>query len=125
EKASEGDLACLNWIAERCEGKPKTIVAGDTDAPIGLMVSRGDDARTRIMEHLERISRAVRRSCWLRSQTIRLRTRPCTHKAAGQLMSAQHLTAPEKRTSPKFAFGPRRRGARLSSFTVARVWGLR
>src|SRR5262249_54986895 len=32
--------------------------------------------------------------------------RPCTHKAAGQLMSAQHPTASEKRTSPKFAFGP-------------------
>src|SRR5262245_9471457 len=34
------------------------------------------------------------------------KTRPCTHKAAGQLMSAQHPTASEKRTSPKFAFGP-------------------
>src|SRR5262249_2486483 len=51
------------------------------------------------------VLRQVRREA-RHSRTGATDTRPCTHKAAGQLMSAQHPTASEKRTSPKFAFGP-------------------
>src|SRR5262247_3198839 len=42
EKASDGDLAALNFIAERTEGKAKTIVGGDSDVPIHVQVSRGE-----------------------------------------------------------------------------------
>jgi hypothetical protein len=56
EKALEGDLASVVYLSERVEGKPRAVIAGDSTEPIQLMVSRGYDARTRIMEHLERIS---------------------------------------------------------------------
>jgi Family of unknown function (DUF5681) len=60
EKACGGDLAALQFIAERIEGKPKQALVGDSEeSPIALMVSRGEDARTKILEQLSRIGGRV------------------------------------------------------------------
>jgi hypothetical protein len=58
QKASKGDLRALEFLADRCEGKPKTIVAGDSEEPIQLALSRGEDARERIAAALTRIASA-------------------------------------------------------------------
>jgi len=53
-------LAAFNAIADRCDGKPKTIIGGDDETPIQVMVSRGQEARLRIEKQLQRIGeRAV------------------------------------------------------------------
>jgi Family of unknown function (DUF5681) len=55
QRAADGDLQSLNWLAERTEGKPKTIVSGDADQPINVQVSRGLDAQAYIMDQLRQI----------------------------------------------------------------------
>jgi Family of unknown function (DUF5681) len=60
EKACNGDLAALQFLAERMEGKPKQVIVGDGEEdPIALMVSRGEEARTRVLEQLSRIGSQV------------------------------------------------------------------
>src|SRR5262245_56746867 len=59
EKALEGDLAAVTYLSERVEGKPKTIIGGDADAPISVMLSRGEDASTRIASALTRIGSRI------------------------------------------------------------------
>ena len=58
EKAADGDLEALRFLCERMEGKPKTIVAGDSEDPIHLALSRAEDARERIAAALTRIASA-------------------------------------------------------------------
>jgi Family of unknown function (DUF5681) len=55
EKASEGDLAALNFIAERTEGKAKTVISGDSAEPLLLHVTRGEEAASHIMDQLRQI----------------------------------------------------------------------
>jgi Family of unknown function (DUF5681) len=55
-KAAEGDLAALTFLAERVEGKAKAIVTGESSEPIQLMITRGDEARDRIVEQLNQIA---------------------------------------------------------------------
>src|SRR5262245_25472714 len=56
EKACNGDLAALQFLAERIEGKPKQVLVGDgEESAIALTVSRGEDAQARILEQLSRI----------------------------------------------------------------------
>jgi Family of unknown function (DUF5681) len=56
EKACGGDLAALQFLAERIEGKPKHVIVGDSEeSAIALAVTRGEEARTRLIEQLSRI----------------------------------------------------------------------
>jgi hypothetical protein len=57
DKASSGDLAALQFLAERMEGKPKQVLVGDAEeSAIALTVTRGEDARAQVLEQLARIS---------------------------------------------------------------------
>ena len=56
ERASKGDLASLQFLAERIEGKPRVHIAGDDELPIQVQVTRGEDAARRITEQLGRIA---------------------------------------------------------------------
>ena len=56
KKACDGDVQAFNAVADRSDGKPKMIVGGDSEAPIELIVTRGDEARSKIAEQLERIA---------------------------------------------------------------------
>jgi Family of unknown function (DUF5681) len=54
-KAEKGDLAALQFLAERVEGKATTVVGGDSEYPFHLIAERGDEARMRIEERLRAI----------------------------------------------------------------------
>jgi hypothetical protein len=57
DKACSGDLAALQFLAERMEGKPKQVLVGDAEeSAIALTVTRGEDARAQVLEQLARIS---------------------------------------------------------------------
>src|SRR5262245_53284742 len=57
EKACGGDLAALQFLAERIEGRPKQVVIGDSEeSAIALTVSRGEDAQAKILQQLSRIA---------------------------------------------------------------------
>jgi hypothetical protein len=42
EKALEGDLAAVTFLAERVEGKPKATIGGDADNPLTFMLGRAN-----------------------------------------------------------------------------------
>jgi hypothetical protein len=55
--AAEGNLAALQFLAERAEGKPRAVIAGDNESPIQFSIERrGEEARNYIAEQLARIS---------------------------------------------------------------------
>jgi hypothetical protein len=54
--AAEGNLAALQFLCERAEGKPKAVFAGDSESPIAFSVEDGRKARDYIAEQLARIS---------------------------------------------------------------------
>ena len=56
QKACKGDTAAFHAIADRCDGKPKVVVAGDADEPLQVSVSRGDEARMHIAKQLDRLA---------------------------------------------------------------------
>src|SRR3954449_2345372 len=58
-KACAGDTNAFNAIADRSDGKPKTMVVGDAAEPIAVHVSRGDEAREFIAAQLARIASRV------------------------------------------------------------------
>src|SRR5262245_4997794 len=53
-KAADGDLECLRWVADRVEGRPKTVIAGDANSPFAWQVSidQGNAARDLIAQRL-------------------------------------------------------------------------
>jgi Family of unknown function (DUF5681) len=59
EKAAKGDLNALVFIAERTEGKARTIIAGDAAEPLAFRVEHGHEARLHIEEALRRIASRV------------------------------------------------------------------
>src|SRR5262245_22670328 len=58
ERAAEGDLACLTFVAERLEGKPRAIIAGDAESPFAWQVSvtQAESARDRVAQYLRSTS---------------------------------------------------------------------
>jgi len=80
ERAAEGDLAALTFLAERAEGKPKAVIAGDALDPIAITVQRGEEARNVIAERMIASWTAMRartsamcRSAWSRCLCSSLR----------------------------------------------------
>jgi hypothetical protein len=60
--AAEGNLAALQFLCERSEGKPRAVISGDEQNPLAFSVihERGEEARQHIANELKRISeRAV------------------------------------------------------------------
>jgi hypothetical protein len=56
KKAVAGDAAAFQVIADRSDGKPKVVFAGDEEEPIAISVTRGDDARSRIEAALNQLA---------------------------------------------------------------------
>jgi hypothetical protein len=56
--AAEGNLAALQFLCERAEGKARQVITGDGQNPIAFAVSQqqqAEDARNHVLEQLGRI----------------------------------------------------------------------
>src|SRR5262245_33289021 len=51
-KASDGDVAAAREVTDRLDGKPPIAVVGDSESPIAVSISRGEDARALIERKL-------------------------------------------------------------------------